>query len=64
MPRFALAWVLANPAITAISNGATSIAQLEDNVAAADVKLAPEALKACDAVWYSVRPPTTVYYGR
>jgi aryl-alcohol dehydrogenase (NADP+) len=64
MSRFALAWVLANPAITAISNGATSIAQLEDNIAATDVKLTPDALKACDEVWYTVRPPTTVYYGR
>jgi aryl-alcohol dehydrogenase (NADP+) len=64
LSRFALAWVLANPAITAISNGVTSIAQLEDNVAATDVKLSADTLKACDEVWYTVRPPTTVYYGR
>ena len=64
MPRFALAWVLANPAITAVTNGATSVAQLEENVAATDVKLSAEVLKACDAVWLTVRPPTTVFYGR
>lgn len=64
MSRFALAWVLANPAISAISNGSTSVAQLEDNVAATDIKLAPDILAACDTVWLSVRPPTTVFYGR
>jgi aryl-alcohol dehydrogenase-like predicted oxidoreductase len=56
--------VLANPAITAVTNGATSVAQLEENIAATDVKLSPDALKACDAVWLTVRPPTTVFYGR
>jgi aryl-alcohol dehydrogenase (NADP+) len=64
LPRFALAWVLANPAITSICNGSTSLAQLEDNVAAAGFKLSRDALAACDAVWLSVRPPTTVFYGR
>jgi aryl-alcohol dehydrogenase (NADP+) len=64
MPRFALAWVLANPAITAMVNGATSTAQLEENIAATEVKLPREVFAACDQVWYTVRPPTTVYYGR
>lgn len=64
LSRFALAWVLANPAISSISNGVTSLEQLEDNVAAVAVKLTPEMLAACDAVWLSVRPPTTVFYGR
>jgi aryl-alcohol dehydrogenase (NADP+) len=63
LSRFALAWALANPAITAIVNGSTSIKQLEDNVAATDVKLSPDALKACDDVWRSFRVPT-VFYGR
>ena len=63
MSRFALAWVLANPAITAIVNGATSAAQLEDNTAATDVKLSREVLDACDAVWRTLRAPT-VFYGR
>jgi aryl-alcohol dehydrogenase (NADP+) len=63
LSRFALAWVLANPAITAIVSGVTSDAQLEDNVAAADVRLPAEALQACDEVWRSLRAPT-VLYGR
>jgi aryl-alcohol dehydrogenase (NADP+) len=63
LSRFALAWALANPAITAISNGATSIAQLEDNAAAVDVKLSSDVLAACDEVWRSFRVPT-VFYGR
>jgi aryl-alcohol dehydrogenase (NADP+) len=63
MSRFALAWVLANPAITSIVNGSTSIAQLEDNAAAVDAKLGADVLGACDEVWRSLRAPT-VYYGR
>ena len=63
MSRFALAWVLANPAISAIINGATSTAQLEDNAGATEAKLPPEALAACDEVWRSFRVPT-VFYGR
>jgi len=63
LSRFALAWTLANPAITAIVNGSTSIKQLEDNAAATDVKLSPDSLKACDDVWRSFRVPT-VFYGR
>jgi aryl-alcohol dehydrogenase (NADP+) len=64
MARFALAWVLSNPAITAVSNGATSIAQLEENIAATDVKLSPDVIAACDAVWLTLRPPLSVFYGR
>jgi aryl-alcohol dehydrogenase (NADP+) len=63
MSRFALAWALANPAISAISNGATSIAQLEDNATAVDLKIPADALAACDEVWRSFRVPT-VFYGR
>ena len=63
LSRFALAWAFANPAITAIVNGSTSIKQLEDNAAATDVKLSPDSLKACDDVWRSFRVPT-VFYGR
>ena len=63
LSRFALAWALANPAITAIVNGSTSIKQLEDNAAATDVKLSPDSLKACDDVWRSFRVPS-VFYGR
>jgi aryl-alcohol dehydrogenase-like predicted oxidoreductase len=64
MARFALAWVLANPAVTAVVNGATSVPQLEENIAATEVKLSQDILAACDQVWHMVRPPTTVFYGR
>jgi len=63
LPQFALAWVLNNPSITAIVNGATSIAQLEENMAAVDVKLSQEELAACDEVWHQLRPPR-LFYGR
>jgi aryl-alcohol dehydrogenase (NADP+) len=64
LSRFALAWVLSNPVITAIVSGATSAAQLEDNIAATEVKLSRDVLAACDQVWCTVRPPTTIFYGR
>lgn len=63
LSRFALAWVLANPAVTSIVNGATSIAQLEENIAATEVRLGADALAACDDVWRTLRVPT-VFYGR
>jgi aryl-alcohol dehydrogenase (NADP+) len=64
LSRFALAWVLAHPAITSIVAGATSVAQLEDNAeAAASAAPSREALAACDEVWRSLRAPT-VFYGR
>jgi aryl-alcohol dehydrogenase-like predicted oxidoreductase len=40
--RAAIAWVLANPAITSVIIGASKAAQLTDSIAAADVTLAPE----------------------
>lgn len=64
LSQFALGWVLANPAITAVNNGVTSVAQLEENVAAASVRLSRDVLAACDEVWLGLRPPLTVYYGR
>lgn len=38
----AIAWVLANPAITSVILGASKAAQLADSIAAADLKLAPD----------------------
>lgn len=38
----AIAWVLANPAVTSVIIGASQAAQLTDSVAAADLTLAPE----------------------
>jgi len=44
--QIALAWVLAQPGITAPIIGASKMEQLEDLVKALDVKLAPEEIKA------------------
>jgi aryl-alcohol dehydrogenase-like predicted oxidoreductase len=53
--RVALAWVLTRPFVTSVIIGAKTQEQLKDNLAAADVKLSPEHLKALDAA--SALPP-------
>jgi aryl-alcohol dehydrogenase-like predicted oxidoreductase len=51
----ALAWVLAKPFVTSVIIGAKRVDQLEENLAAVDVKLAEEELKQLDEV--SALPP-------
>lgn len=46
----AIAWCLANPAVTSAIIGANSIAQLEDTVKGAEIKLAAEEKAVLDAV--------------
>ncbi len=53
--RVALAWLLARPAVMSVIIGAKTVEQLDDNLAAADFTLAPEALARLDAV--SALPP-------
>ncbi len=48
--QIALAWILANRAVTSVIIGARKPAQLEDNLKAIDVKLSAEDLKALDEV--------------
>ncbi len=48
--RVALAWVLAKPFVTSVIIGAKTEEQLEDNLAAADLELTAEEVKALDAV--------------
>jgi aryl-alcohol dehydrogenase-like predicted oxidoreductase len=48
--RVALAWVLANEAVTSVIIGARNLKQLDDNIAAVDLELSPEDLKALDEV--------------
>ena len=43
-----LAWLLAKPAVTSVIFGARSVAQLDDNLKAADVKLSPEDVAKLD----------------
>jgi aryl-alcohol dehydrogenase-like predicted oxidoreductase len=44
----ALAWVLTRPAVTAVIFGARSVAQLDENLKASEVTLAPEQVAALD----------------
>lgn len=48
--RVALAYVLAKPFVTTVIIGAKTVAQLDDNLAAADLTLSPEELAALDEV--------------
>ncbi len=50
VPQIALAWILANAAVTSVIIGARKIAQLDDNLKAVDVTLTPEDMKALDEV--------------
>jgi aryl-alcohol dehydrogenase-like predicted oxidoreductase len=48
VPQVALAWVLANTAVTSVIIGARKIAQLDDNLKSVDLTLAADDLKALD----------------
>jgi aryl-alcohol dehydrogenase-like predicted oxidoreductase len=48
--RIALAWMLAQRHVTSVIIGAKNEQQLADNIAAAELVLAPEDLAALDAV--------------
>jgi len=55
VPRLALAWLLHQPFTTSVIIGSRSEAQLRDNLAAPEVKLAPEQLERLDRA--SALPP-------
>ena len=46
--QVALAWLLSKPTVSSVIFGARDVAQLDDNVAAVDLKLSVEQLKALD----------------
>jgi aryl-alcohol dehydrogenase-like predicted oxidoreductase len=46
--QLAIAWVLANPAVTVVLVGAKNVRQVEENVGAADVVLSSDQLQAID----------------
>jgi aryl-alcohol dehydrogenase-like predicted oxidoreductase len=48
--QMALAFCLSRPFMTAVILGATSLAQLQSNIAAAEITLSPELLAAIDAI--------------
>ena len=47
--QVALAWLLEKPAVTSVIFGARSVAQLDDNLKAAELTLQPSAVQALDA---------------
>ncbi len=49
LPQIALAWLMARPSVTAPIASATSLAQLDEILQAADVKLDKAAIAALDA---------------
>ena len=48
VPQVALAWILANRAVTSVIIGAKTVAQLDDNLKAVDVTLSAEHKAALD----------------
>ncbi len=55
--RFAVAWTLTRDFLGAAIIGATNVDQLPDALAASGTTIAPDALKACDAVSKEIRYP-------
>lgn len=50
LSQLALAWILSHPEITSCITGATSVEQIEENVAAAEVKLTGDDLRNIDGI--------------
>jgi 1-deoxyxylulose-5-phosphate synthase len=61
LPQFALAWLLNCPTVTSVLSGFLNLDQMKENIAAADIKLTPEEIKACDEVWAMFRPARYFY---
>jgi aryl-alcohol dehydrogenase-like predicted oxidoreductase len=57
MSQVALAWLLANPAVTATIIGASNLRQLEENIAATEFSLAKADLDRID----QISPPKGPY---
>ena len=63
IPRVALAWLLSRPTISSIVIGARNVAQLQDNLAAAEVKLSAAQIARLDAA-SAVRPAYPYWHQR
>jgi aryl-alcohol dehydrogenase-like predicted oxidoreductase len=48
VPQVALAWLLHKPGVCSVIFGARDVAQLDDNLPAADLALSPEQMQALD----------------
>ena len=55
--QVAVAWVLAQPGVTAAIIGASRPEQLDESLKAVDVKLDAAELEACNLAWYSLPRP-------
>ena len=64
LARFALAWILSNPAVTSVVCGIESGEQLQENLEAVEVRLSADELAGCDEVWRKLSPPPNMFYGR
>jgi aryl-alcohol dehydrogenase-like predicted oxidoreductase len=51
MAQVALAWTLANPAVTSAILGASRVEQLDETLPAVDIRLGPEQLQQLDELW-------------
>lgn len=56
--QVAVAWVLAQPGVTAAIVGASKPEQLDESLAAINLTLDAEEIEACDLAWYSLPRPT------
>jgi len=64
LSQFALAWLLAQPSVSSIVCGVSSVEQLDDSLAALDMNLSEDDLEACDKVWETLRPRPVMFYAR
>ncbi|HEY6135080.1 MAG TPA: aldo/keto reductase, partial [Rubrivivax sp.] len=63
IPRVALAWLLSRPTVSSIVIGARNVVQLQDNLAAAQVRLSAEQIARLDQA-SAVRPPYPYWHQR
>ena len=52
--QVAIAWVLAQPAITSAIVGASKAEQLDQSLPAVDLTIDEQLLSACDDIWYQL----------
>jgi aryl-alcohol dehydrogenase (NADP+) len=57
----ALRWVMSREGVHCVILGASSLAQLEENLGAADGRLPADVLAACDRVWARLKGPAPGY---
>ena len=63
IPRVALAWLLSRPTISSIVIGARNVTQLQDNLAASDLKLSSDQIASLDEA-SAVRPAYPYWHQR